>query len=511
MQDPDQSRNRRSPTDLRIRQRSIILRDGALLMSVAGYPQEVGCVDEKTLAALKIPTVLTAFRIGTKIEARRSRAALARSGTLQKYEQIVQRLAVANRQNDAYAEYWRRQQAGLWNSKSAREEARSALSRHAADQVIMLASPYLQMMIATLPRMADRRIVLRAHKMLIRPRLTRTPALLGDSCFPFESCVELARACRFLFEQQRDKCPSPVMTAPSQAKRKAGKRAVLVALHRHETAMHRTREGFDWRNHFWSHVRRDQYVTSADTARMAALMVTGCRPGEMAGSHSIAIFAENSAAGPVLRVYITGAKIFRPSEIDTDDNPIVQPVETDRPSEADRGQPWRELTIACCASEALWLHRHVLTHGHIESDSLVDCPTGTRPACMHLSLRDPATHKSEQWLHPVERSRRAVVAFSKTISRIGKLAFPKLDRAVTPYVFRHAFATDLRASGAHSAEAIAQALGHLSMRSMSAYGTRGTTRPGARTHAVREVKAPIAPRLRQDTHQQQIKRHPVKR
>lgn len=508
MRHPDRSPKKQPHSGHLVRQRSDILRDSSALLSLAGYQTDQLSTDDVAWSHLAIPSVLAAFRIATTIEARRPRAILARSGTLQKYEKIVRRLTIAHRQDDPYAEYRRKLEGSLWTSKSSREEARSALMRQASDHVIAFSSLYMQMILAAVPRKLDRKIVLRAHRMVMSRQLLHTPPLLGDSCFPFESCIELARACRFLSEQQRDKCRASVAATPSHAMRKTGKRAVLVALHRHETAMHRTREGFDWRDHFWSHVRRDQYVTSADTACMAALMVTGCRPGEMVGSHSIAIFAENSAAGPVLRVHITGAKIFRPSEIDTDDNPIVQPVETDRPSEADRGQPWRDLTIVCCAPEALWLHRHVLTHGHIESDSLVDCPTGTRPTCLHLSLRD---HTSGQWLHPVERSRRAVVAFSKTITRIGKLAFPKLDRAVTPYVFRHAFATDLRASGAHSAGAIAQALGHLSMRSMNAYGTRGTARPGARAQAVREVKAPVAPRPRQDTHQQQIKRHPVKR
>ncbi|ROT98069.1 site-specific integrase [Histidinibacterium lentulum] len=149
------------------------------------------------------------------------------------------------------------------------------------------------------------------------------------------------------------------------------------------------------------------------------------------------------------------------------------------------------LTLDCVAPEALWLHRHIR--------EVSSRPAGSdRGPPVPLDIGRAAEASPDHWLHPAARRRRAVVALGKIVRRIGKAAFPTLDAAITPNVFRHAVATDMRASGRFEPDEIARAFGHLGIRSQSRYGTRGPGRPGRRAEALLEVEAPRQPRPRRD-------------
>lgn len=86
-------------------------------------------------------------------------------------------------------------------------------------------------------------------------------------------------------------------------------------------------------------------------------------------------------------------------------------------------------------------------------------------------------------------------AFSAAVCYFGRRTFPGRQRAITPYCFRHAFASDVKRNGG-SGDALSQALGHRADGTRSRYGQAqiahagGLAPSGVRaTHAVRHAKA----------------------
>lgn len=60
-------------------------------------------------------------------------------------------------------------------------------------------------------------------------------------------------------------------------------------------------------------------------------------------------------------------------------------------------------------------------------------------------------------------------AFCAAVERAGRRAFPHARQCLSPYVYRHAIASSLKAEG-HEPERIAECLGHRATESQSAYG-----------------------------------------
>ena len=79
--------------------------------------------------------------------------------------------------------------------------------------------------------------------------------------------------------------------------------------------------------------------------------------------------------------------------------------------------------------------------------------------------RHLAEHAANAPIHVVTHPANLCAAFIKA----GRAAFPHLQETVTPYVLRHALASDLKAAGI-SPDAIAQVLGHQASESQQAYG-----------------------------------------
>ncbi|MFZ6798157.1 site-specific integrase [Undibacterium sp. Di24W] len=65
-------------------------------------------------------------------------------------------------------------------------------------------------------------------------------------------------------------------------------------------------------------------------------------------------------------------------------------------------------------------------------------------------------------------------AFSSAISRFAAELWPKLKVPITPYSFRHAFASDMKATG--DQDTVAQSLGHRSTRTQKRYGQKQLSR-----------------------------------
>jgi integrase len=89
--------------------------------------------------------------------------------------------------------------------------------------------------------------------------------------------------------------------------------------------------------------------------------------------------------------------------------------------------------------------------------------------------------------------------FAEVIAAAGKQAFPRLRGRVSPYVFRHAFSSDLKSAGRDQAE-IARALGHRVTRTQERYGRSAHGRGASSlvaTHATQAIRSthhtPVAP------------------
>ncbi|SMF94396.1 hypothetical protein SAMN02949497_1711 [Methylomagnum ishizawai] len=85
-------------------------------------------------------------------------------------------------------------------------------------------------------------------------------------------------------------------------------------------------------------------------------------------------------------------------------------------------------------------------------------------------------------------------AFSASVSYYGRRAFPGRQQAITPYCFRHAFASDLKRYHRGFGDALSQALGHRADRTRSCYGQAQIAKAGGlvpssvrATHAVRHA------------------------
>ena len=67
--------------------------------------------------------------------------------------------------------------------------------------------------------------------------------------------------------------------------------------------------------------------------------------------------------------------------------------------------------------------------------------------------------------------KRAADNLGKMFVREGKKIFPSAERNLTPYVFRHALASEFRANTTLPNETVSYALGHQSDRSKNHYGS----------------------------------------
>lgn len=142
-----------------------------------------------------------------------------------------------------------------------------------------------------------------------------------------------------------------------------------------------------------------------------------------------------------------------------------------------KGQERRYIEIVCKTPEAAWLFDHVAA----QPDRAV-----------RLFLGAPTYDRKGIALMPTERRRRVSNKLGKLICRPGKVAFPRLRSNLSPYLFRHALSSDLRASDHQFNRGdIASALGHQSERTQNQYGSPNTSRGlnGSRVEQIIHVSA----------------------
>jgi integrase len=149
-----------------------------------------------------------------------------------------------------------------------------------------------------------------------------------------------------------------------------------------------------------------EQVTPKHQDAAALCAITGVRPSEIARGVNVRL--SNDADGQRLIITISGSKIT-----------------------ANSGQPVRILRVKIDSAEA----RHLANNAANGTLNIV-----THPANLCAA-----------------------------IIKAGRTAFPHLRETVTPYVFRHSLASDLKAANI-SPDAIAQILGHQASESQQAYG-----------------------------------------
>lgn len=458
---------------------SVILNNPARMVALVleAAPPELKAADRE---ALSLSSLLKAYRAAQKVEARKPLAELAKSGTWSKYMRVVDNLA-RQRPHDPFWIYRHRCQEEGWSSKNTRQGARSALARYATALVTAHLPLYLRVLYKALPEAEDQtllRRILQRHRHL-GLEVARRVAHQG---MVDTHLVELARAARFLNEAPPDPegqrlRASEAKPASDKEKRHGSKRGDLRPLLRLENRRRKRDPEFGWCTALWNCVEREGCLFD-QMIMIALLMLTGCRPAELMHPEGVWLRAERIEGEPALAVVLNGAKV------------------SDGEEEVPKGQPKRLLRLACRTPEAEWLW-HWLSHG-LGRFPLAhwDLEEGKQGVLLRPKARVvPADGKR----HP------AISSLDKTLVRFGKIAFPRLETAITPYTLRHALAAEAKAEG-YDREALARLLGHASTRTASGYGATGQgKRRSQRAAQILEVCASREPRL---THRRPPRQRP---
>lgn len=172
------------------------------------------------------------------------------------------------------------------------------------------------------------------------------------------------------------------------------------------------------RERFWETAKESPHA-----AVFAVALCCGARPIELARGVAVSILEDGS-----LRFLVDGAKVVRG----------LTPRDQ-------KGQEWRETIVAPDAPEARWLASYVRRQG---GSAVVAFGSGRWPTLD-----------------------KAAKAFGDATRAAGRKAFPQMKQPVSPYVFRHLYSAEVKRQGSLSQEELAQALGHLSGKTMQHYGS----------------------------------------
>lgn len=421
--------------------------------------------DNKWLESDFFDTSIAAYKTALLSSVKYSISELYRSGTWQKYEQRAAALARKHPSRDPFRAYLSRTEHDDWTCANSRQSYRSALVRLAAQTVLELAPGYWRHVHAkTSDTEARKQLVRHLKRHLDGEALhqikSATSALSRAELKTFENAVA------FLIQIP----PDPEHTAVRQAsnngrnnspRAETSKKKALYALNQHQRRRTKESPGYDWRSHFWQRaVLPDGHLDDHRRACLAVLMLTGCRPSELADDLGVVIRAFERNSENYLAFEISGAKL----------------ADADAGGQG-KGQERRWIEVSAQTPEAIWLFVHV-------SDQY--------DGQMLISLAAPSHSQTGIALMPTERQRRVTNRLGKLIERLGRIAFPRLQQRLSPYVFRHALSSDLRSGGGRwSGDEIAVLLGHQSTRTQSNYGSANTSRglSGNRADQITQVSA----------------------
>lgn len=418
---------------------------------------------------------IEAYQLAVKSSALHSLEDLVFTGTWQKYEQRAASIARKHPSLDPLISYLAIDANDGWESSNSRQSYRSALIRMAAREVLEVTPIYWRQMIFDEKNEGDQRRLLQYLEPHIeddaRDRMRRVPEPFSD-----DQQRRLSGAIAFLLEMPPDPHHTALRVRPARKESEedpgafrssASKKTVLYALNQHQRRKAKTFPNYDWRSHFWTTaVIPDDHLDDHRRACIATFMLTGCRPSEFSDDLGVSVQKVPCRDHSSLLFKILGAKVS--DEIG---------------DHSGKGQDWREIELICQTDEALWLFAYVSNMD--EGTTFLQLPV--------------ATHKTTgEMLMPLERRRRVSVSLGKLITRLGKIAFPRLRHQLTPYVFRHALTSDLKAAGrALDASDFAAALGHQSARTQKHYGSANTARGLAGSRALQVIQVRSSTPVRQ--------------
>ncbi len=404
---------------------------------------------------------------------------LLQSGTWHKYEQRTAAIARKHPSRDPFISYLAMDAEGGWTTANSRQSDRSALTRMAARDVLELGPLYWRQIIAGQKNEDDQRHLVQCLKPHldedVRGRMAGSQEPLSR-----DGLHQLSGAIAFLLQVR----PDPHHTAlrdrpakkdtrddPGASSSTASQKTTLYALNQHQRRKAKTFPNYDWRSQYWMMaVVPDQHLDDHRRACIAALMLTGCRPSEFSDDLGVTVHKMIDGDRPSLRFDIQGAK-------------VSEEIEGHR----GKGQNRREIELNCQTEEALWLFDHMSKRNQ---------------SCLTLEIAAKTRKQNGGMLMPIERHHRVSVSLGKLVTRLGRVAFPRLRHNLTPYVFRHALTSDFKSGGHEMVRSdLAATLGHQSSRTQEHYGSASTARGlvGSRALQIKEVRcsAPVRQPVRQ--------------
>ena len=408
---------------------------------------------------------IEAYRLALLSNVKYSFSELYHSGTWQKYEKRAAALARKHPSRDPFAAYLSRTQNDDWRGANSRQSYRSALVRLAAQTVLELAPSFWRYVLVKTTD-TEARYQLVRH---LRSNLDEETRCQIKSATHLISRAELKMfrgAVAFLFQEPPDPEHKAVRQVSADQRINSprtenSKKQTLYALNQHQRRRTKENPRYDWRDHFWQRgVLPDRYIDDKMRSAIAVLMLTGCRPSELADDLGVVIRAFERDGLDHLGFEISGAKL---AEADAEGH--------------GKGQERRWIEVCCQTPEAGWLFTHVSDHSGGQ---------------MLIKLAAPFHSQTGMQLMPTERQRRVTNRLGKLTERLGRIAFPRLQHRLSPYVFRHALSSDLRSGGGRwSSEEIATVLGHQSARTQSNYGSANTSRglAGNRAEQITQASA----------------------
>ena len=410
---------------------------------------------------------LQAHELAVRAQKNVSMAELYASGSWEKYEHRAKSLARKHPSRDPFRAYLSNDEHDTWSSPNSRQSYRSALVRLAARDILELGPSFWLQMVSLAVGEEEKTYLARAISARIEPE-TQNRVRQASNTISFSQIRRLERAVEFIIAVQPDPDHTALrreFRAPSQAETNAdastSKKSTLYKLNQHQRRRAKVLTAYDWRSHFWTAaVMSDTHLDDQRRACIATLMLTGCRPSELCNDLGVTIAAAGAGDNQHLAFEVSGAKCTESGGI-----------------HPGKGQQSRYIEIACETPEAAWIFDHVAAQSGRSARLFINAPRYDRKGIE---------------LMPMERRRRVSNQLGKLIARLGKVAFPRLNCNLSPYVFRHALSSDLRAPGHQSNRGgIASALGHQSEKTQNHYGSPNTSKGlnGSRAAQIIEVSA----------------------
>ncbi|MEQ8255234.1 MAG: hypothetical protein RH980_04145, partial [Roseovarius confluentis] len=410
---------------------------------------------------------LQAHELAVRAQKNVSMAELYASGSWEKYEHRAKSLARKHPSRDPFLAYLSNDEHGTWPSPNSRQSYRSALVRLAARDILELAPSFWLHTVGLAVGEEEKSDLVRTILARLEPETQDRIRQASKTISNFQ-IRKLERAVEFIIAippdpdhtalRHRSRQPSPTETKPGSS---ASKNSTLYKLNQHQRRKSKEASTYDWRSHFWNAaVMSDTHLEDHRRACIATLMLSGFRPSELCDDLGVTVDA--IALGDIHHIAfeIAGSKCT--------ESDAIHPG---------KGQQSRYIEIACETPEAAWLFDHVAE----QPDRAV-----------RLFLGAPTYDRKGIELMPTERRRRVSNQLGKLIARLGKVAFPGLSSNLSPYVFRHALSSDLRAPGHQSNRGgIASALGHQSEKTQQHYGSPNTSKGlnGSRAAQITHVSA----------------------